>query len=148
MENTLNICRMQIRFDEDTCRYLDALSDHPLGESYIFSKVFVSFDDFDAFLKDETIDLTEEFIAKTEELYDKAFFEEHNLVAMFSDERSGSNRLTLKEIETEGDVIKLQIGRERGLTMDMAYLFLFYATDGKEILTSEARIEDLPVELW
>lgn len=144
----MNICRTQIRFDEETYRYLDAISDHPLGDAYIFSKVFVSFGNFDAFLKEGMIGLSEEFILKTEEFYDEAFFEEHNLVAMFSDERSGSNRLSLKEVETEGDVIKLQIGRERGLTMDMAYLFLFYVVEGKDILTSEASIEDQPVELW
>ena len=148
MENNLNILRTSFRFEEETYRYLDALSDHPIGDSYIFSKVFVSFEDFDRFLKDEQIGLAETFLQRTEALYDEAFFQEHSLVVMFSDERSGSNQLTLESVQTEGDTILLEIARERGLTMDMAYLFLFYELEGKEIRTSAARITNKPVELW
>ena len=142
MENTLSIIRTHVSFGETQYAFLNACSDHPIQDGFIFSKVFTSDSSLTAFLQTmkNTLSLSETFVEEVTRKYSSDFFAQQSLVLLFSDERSGSNRLTLRKVDVTDGRIHLEIERERGLTMDMAYLFLFYPLNSHAIHSSSAHI--------
>lgn len=146
MTNELIIKRIHLSFGNEEYDWLNSKSDHPMEEGYIFSRVFTAADAFTSFLRElqSALSASEEFISECEVRYDAAYFSEKSLVLMFSDERSGSNRLTLDSAEAAEGLMSVTILRQRGLTMDMAYLFLFLETDEKNISRSEVLIKNDP----
>ena len=144
MEKQLIIKRTHVSFGEEQFQFLSAHSDHPLADGFIFSRVFCDADSFQSFLAllKEQLALTEEFCSFAEQTFPAEFFRDQSLVLMFSDERSGANRLTLHACQCEADTVHLTIDRERGLTMDMAYLFLFLPLDRHDIRHSAVQIQD------
>ena len=91
--------------------------------------------------------MEEEFKEDVFNTYNEEFFKDNNLIMMFSDERSGSNSLTLEDINIENNLINISITRKRGLTMDMAYLFMFIDTD-KSIERSKVIINEITEYLF
>ncbi len=67
------------------------------------------------------------------EKYDKRFFETNALVAIFSDERSGANKLKITQAAVNGDVLEIHMLRERGLTMDMSYRLMLLSVQRSEL---------------
>ena len=144
MENTLQIKRVQISFDEKEADWLKRNSDQKGAEGTIFSVLTGSFEKLNALLNElqENLGIAESFAEAVRAEYPEEFFRDHSLVVMFSDERSGSSTITLKESVLFSDTLCLTLERKRGLTMDMAYLFLFCPYEGKDAVRSRVRIEE------
>lgn len=130
MKEKLIIKRSHISFDENHLNYLNEHSDFPLSHDYlkdeIFAKICDSLEEYNSLTNElkEVLGVDDDVF----EILDEEYFNEDNLIIMFSDERSGSNKLELKDIYIENNIINVLIERERGLTMDMSYLFLFIKT--------------------
>ncbi len=56
--------------------------------------------------------------------YDDAFFAVRALAAVFTDERSGANILTIDNVCSGNGVLTVSLSRERGLTADMSLRLL------------------------
>ena len=135
MNTSLIIKRAHISFDDTTYDFLNNLSDYPMIDGYIFSKIFDKKEELCLFFNHlEQSELIEE--------YDEDYFKDHKLLVMFSDERSGSNKLEINDIEIKDNAISIIIDRERGLTMDMSYLFMFYEIDDKNVNNSKVLIQN------
>ncbi|MBR5754567.1 MAG: hypothetical protein IKX97_01920 [Erysipelotrichaceae bacterium] len=143
MENNLVTRRTHVSYDQQQIDYLDSISDHEISEGYIFSKLVRDLDELKELLAglEENLDVSSDLSKEIIDNY-REILENDSLAVMFSDERSGSNVLTLKDAKIEGDAVSIEIERERGLTMDMAYTFLFLPVEGKDISSSAARIEN------
>jgi hypothetical protein len=142
MNNDLIIKRTNISFGNEEYEYLNSVSDHPLCDGFIFSKLFQSAESFAAFINELKLNVSDEFRKELCETYDQEYFRSHSLVLMFSDERSGSNRLSLMKAEISDECLRLEIERERGMTMDMAYLFLLYETEKRQATRSAVHVQD------
>ena len=142
MDKQLVIKRTHISYSNDEFEYLNNHSDHPIENHYIFSKVFNNYEDFYNFIINLPFNLEDEFKEEIFTSYNIDFFEFNNLVMMFSDERSGSNKLSIEDIALEDELINISILRKRGLTMDMAYLFMFMDVD-KTINKADVLIKDM-----
>ena len=137
MEERLIIKRSHISFDENHLNYLNEHSNFPLSHDYlkdeIFAKICHNIEDYNSLTNElkEVLGVDDDVF----EILDEEYFNEDNLIIMFSDERSGSNKLELKDISLDKDIINISIEREKGLTMDMAYLFMFIKTklDGSSV---------------
>ena len=145
MENTLIIKRTQLSFDEEQFQFLNERSDHPIEDGYIFSRLIKDHSELASLLAElqKGLGISDQFSQDVLSEWPEDRFAQHRLVLMFSDERSGSNTLTLEKAETVDDRICLSISRQRGLTMDMAYLFLFYETEDCSAERSEVQITNL-----
>ena len=146
MENKLRIIRTHVSFGEEQFTFLNSCSDHPIEDGYIFSKVFTAESELEDFLLllQKHLSVSDAFLEETRQICSDFFSDQHSLVLLFSDERSGSNRLALTQAMVSGDRIHLELERERGLTMDMAYLFLFYPLNSGSVHTSSAHITNKP----
>ncbi len=145
MENTLIIKRTHLSFDEEQFQFLNERSDHPIGDGFVFSRLIKDPSELSSFLAElqKGLGISDSFADEIRSEWPEERFQQHRLVLMFSDERSGSNVLTLENAETDGDLIRLSISRQRGLTMDMAYLFLFYETEDCTASRSEVMVRNL-----
>ena len=146
MENTLLIKRTHLSFDEEQFQFLNERSDHPIEDGYIFSRLIKDHSELASFLAElqKGLGISERLAQAILSEWPEERFTRHRLVLMFSDERSGSNTLTLEKAETVDGLIRLSINRQRGLTMDLAYLFLFYETEDCSVVKSEVKITNLP----
>ena len=146
MENTLTIKRTHLSFDEEQFQFLNERSDHPITDGFIFSRLIKDHSELASFLAElqKGLGISDRLSQEVLSEWPEKRFAQHRLVLMFSDERSGSNILTLEKAETVGDLIRLSINRQRGLTMDLAYLFLFYETEDCSATRSEVQITNLP----
>ncbi len=146
MENKLIIHRTQLSYGEAEAAWLSSRSDIPVKDDVIFSVLISSPEALSALLDElhAHIGTPDTFAGEIRSEFPDSFFEQNNLSVMFSEERSGSNRLTIKEQVIFEDTFCLTLQRERGLTMDMAYLFLFCPVEGKTAVRSRVRIEDIP----
>lgn len=112
--------RAHISPDENFFRYLGENSDtrleHTLLSSSVFSKVFAGAAEMESFLSASGADVA---IPEEVRLYDGPS------ALLFSDERSGSSRLLPGEISFSQNGVSIDIIRKRGLTADMAYMFIF-----------------------
>lgn len=142
--NELLMERVSLSLSEEQHAWLNAHSDHPMTEGYIFSRVFQNHDSLAAFLSElsAVFPTVAQPSARWLTRYDETWFADQSLLVMFSEERSGSSRLQLHQACVEGTRADLIISRTRGLTMDMAYLFLFHALRGHEVCSSSVRIEE------
>ena len=135
MNTKLIIKRAHLSFDDAIYEFLNNLSDHPIIDGYIFSRIFNDKEELCLFFNHlEQSELIEE--------YDEDYFKDHKLLVMFSDERSGSNKLEINDVEIKDNTISIVIDRERGLTMDMSYLFMFYEIDDKNVNNSKVLIQN------
>ncbi|MBR0461609.1 MAG: hypothetical protein IJJ00_02695 [Erysipelotrichaceae bacterium] len=129
----LSIDRIHLSYGNEEYDYLDSLCDYEISLERPFAKLFNEHGDFTKFLVEElcpNLHLPEEYVNELLARYDSGFFLEYSLVMMFSDERSGANRLTLESVEVSEDKdVFISIIRDRGLSMDMAYLFMFIDLD-------------------
>ena len=146
METKLIVHRTQLSYGEAEAAWLNSRSDTPVKDDVIFSVLISSPEAFSALLDElhAAVGTPDAFAEELRSEFPDSFFTENDLCVMFSDERSGSNRLTIKEQMIFEDTFCLTLQRERGLTMDMAYLFLFCPVEGKTAVRSRVRIEDVP----
>ena len=132
MNKELIIKRCHADYDIETIETLSKISDYPLIhellEDQIFSKLVSSKEEYNNLINELKEILCFEDVFED---LDDNYFDDKNLIIMFSDERSGSNKLELKDISLVDDTINVLIERTRGLTMDMAYLFILLETDIK-----------------
>lgn len=132
MNKELIIKRCHVDYDIETIETLSKISDYPLIhellEDQIFSKLVSSKEEYNNLINELKEILCFEDVFED---LDDNYFDDKNLIIMFSDERSGSNKLELKDISLVDDTINVLIERTRGLTMDMAYLFILLETDIK-----------------
>lgn len=132
MNKELIIKRCHANYDIETIETLSKISDYPLIhellEDQIFSKLVSSKEEYNNLINELKEILCFEDVFED---LDDNYFDDKNLIIMFSDERSGSNKLELKDISLVDDTINVLIERTRGLTMDMAYLFILLETDIK-----------------
>ena len=142
MDKQLIIKRTHISYSNDEFEYLNNHSDYPIEDNQIFSKVFNDYEDFYNFIINLPFTLKDEFKNELFSSYNSDYFINNNLVMMFSDERSGSNKLTIEDVTTEDKQINISLLRKRGLTMDMAYLFMFIDVD-KTIEKSKVIINEM-----
>ena len=142
----LHIERTHLSYGNEEYDYLNSLCDYQITRENPFAKVFNDYESFEVFLKEclcEHLGVSKESAAKWLGSYCEEFFAEHGLILLFSDERSGSNRLSLESVETDEDKnVRVKILRDRGLTMDMAYLFLFIEMEKDDYQSVFASISD------
>ena len=72
-------------------------------------------------------------------MYDKNYFETCALIVIFTDERSGANKLELTDCSVTDDVLNINLKRRRGLTMDMSLRMLFVEAK-KENIGNAAKV--------
>ncbi|MBR2577358.1 MAG: hypothetical protein IKE38_00345 [Erysipelotrichaceae bacterium] len=129
----LIIDRIHLSYGNEEYDYLNSLCDYDISLEMPFAKVFNGYEEFAEFLTEELcpgLRLPEEYVDDLLVRYSSRFFLDRSLVMMFSDERSGANRLSLESVEVNEDRdVFISIVRERGLSMDMAYLFMFIELD-------------------
>ena len=142
MKNELITVRTHLSYGNEEFEFLSKHSDHPIEDGYIFSRLIKDHSELASLLAElqKGLGISDQFTQDVLSEWPQVRFAQHRLVLMFSDERSGSNTLTLEKAETMDDRICLSISRQRGLTMDMAYLFLFYETEDCSAERSEVQI--------
>lgn len=128
MENLI-INRIHVSYGEEEYNFLNSLCDYEVSLTNPFGKVFNNYEDFAPFVIEKLymkLHISNDFVNELIGKYTNEFFLEHSLVMMFSDERSGANRLSLTNLKVNEDKdIIIDITRDRGISMDMAYLFMF-----------------------
>ena len=129
---------------EKLMNYLSEISDHEIVDGYIFSRVFKNYENYVDFVG--KLDVDEEVKKDFVEMYDEKYFVDKSLLVMFSDERSGGNRLELVSENIKDGLLSIVIERERGFTMDMAYLFMFYEIQ-KDVERSQVLVRDKQILL-
>lgn len=135
MENLI-INRVHVSYGEEEYNFLNSLCDYEVSLTNPFAKVFNNYEDFAPFVIEKLymkLHVSNDFVNELIGKYTNEFFLEHSLVMMFSDERSGSNRLSLTNLKVNEDKdIIIDINRDRGISMDMAYLFMFIEMEKDE----------------
>ena len=134
LNNKFDIIRIHVSNFEGLSVYLSDNSDHTIEDRYIFSKLFNDYESYYSFIAEFPENINR---------YDKEYFVDNSLIVMFNDERSGSNRLAISDVSIVDNNIDITINRERELTMDMAYLVMFYEVDNKDLVSSSVHIEDI-----
>lgn len=128
MENLI-INRTHVSYGNEEYDFLNSLCDYEVSLTNPFSKVFNNYEDFAPFVIEKLymkLHVSNDFVNELIGKYTNEFFLEHSLVMIFSDERSGANKLSLTSLKVNEDKdIIIDITRDRGLSMDMAYLFMF-----------------------
>ncbi len=149
MNNELMIRRTHLSLGDAEYQWLSSRSDHPIENGYLFSRILTSKDALTSLLNEliKYIGLADTAAEEIKALFPAAFFEKNVLLLMFSDERSGSNQLRTGEERIEEDTVFLTLIRTRGLTMDMAYLFLMLPIAQCSVKRSEVNVINEPA-LW
>ena len=142
----LIIDRIHLSYGNEEYDLLDSLCDYEISLERPFAKMLNDHEDFTDLLINRLypgLHLPHEYVNSLIARYDKEFFLDHGLVVMFSDERSGANRLSLESVEVSEDKdIFISIVRDRGLSMDMAYLFLYIEMDKDDYRKAYASIRN------
>ena len=141
----LKIIRTHISYSNEEFELLNSLSAYPLDSKHIFAKAFSDYDTFKEFVEivlTDKLHVDKELIETLLDTYDEDYYSAKSLIFMFSDERSGANKLSLKDVKYNNACLDICLNRTRGLTMDMAYLFILMETDIKDINTVKASIEN------
>ena len=105
MENLI-INRVHLDYGNEEYDFLNSLCDYEVSLTNPFSKVFNKYEDFAEFVIKDLyikIHISNDFVNELIGKYTNEFFLEHCLVMMFSDERSGANKLSLNSLSVNED---------------------------------------------
>ncbi len=136
--------RLNISFGNDEYEYMLSSADNAAAKKdnsseHIFAKYISNIDSFKNYKEALTQNLNiseygdNTLFENTIKRYDDTYFNNKALIILFSDERSGSNKLKLENMYTHDDCIQIEFKRKRGLTMDMAYLLIFLEVDIEDV---------------
>ena len=144
MDQLLYPVRVFISPDEAFFASFEKISDTPLvntrGTGSMFSTVCP---DGEAFGKlTGLLGIDSETSKVLRERYDETKQADCPVAVLFSDERSGSNRIELKSAQASGESVEIEMSRHRGLTMDMAYTFFVLAVPQTVSRVAKALVTD------